>query len=165
MRSTVRIDEEGRLEVKPTERLAILWSFDPVTIYKPPHQMVGSVLAHTGHLAIRGAVYWNLLFTVSEALAQFNYPLSGYLYSSSLKLVQYRARVVDMSPGPRKEFMQYVPMWRTADTKNRNLFILIDQIDELVPPRPITDFFFFENDRPLESPPSGNYFRVRDPLY
>ena len=161
-----KIGEDGRLEIQPTKHLAILWSFNPVTAWKAPHQLVGSVHAHVGHLALYGAVYWDLIFKVSEeVLSHYDYPMSGYLYNSSTQLVQYRVRVVDMSPGPTETFNEYVPIWRTAGKKGGHLYILIDQIEELVPHRPITDFVFFDDSRPLKSPPSGNYFKVRDPLY
>ena len=165
-KNTISMNEDGRLLIKPSNRLGIIWSFDPVSTWKPPHQMVGSVLAHQGHLDVYGAVYWSLSFTVSESvLGQFAYPLSGYLYSSGSGEVKYRVRVIDMSPGPRKKLLEYVPMWRKADTKRKNLYILLDQIEELNPHRDLKDFEFYENPRPLETPPSGNYFKIRDPLY
>lgn len=79
--------------------------------------------------------------------------------------VQFRARVIEMTSGPREEFLDYVPMWRTADASRNNVYLLIDQIDELFPYRLITDFKFFESDEEVASPPSGNYVKVRDPLF
>lgn len=53
----VKVNDEGMMEVESTSRLALLWSFNPISAWKPPHQMVGSVHAHKGHLDIYGAVY------------------------------------------------------------------------------------------------------------
>ena len=128
--------------------------------------MVGSVHAHKGHLDIYGAVYWNLRFKASQkVLDEYECPLSGYLYNSELGVVQFRARVIEMTSGPREEFLDYVPMWRTADASRDNVYILIDQIDEIFPYRLVTDFRFFESGEEVASPPSGNYLKVLDPLF
>ena len=85
------IGKDGKLETKPTKRLAIVWSFNPETTWEDPHQMVGSVLAHIGHLALYGAACWNLVFKVSEdVLSQYDYPLSGYLYNNKQHVKRYR---------------------------------------------------------------------------
>ena len=164
-KTKIRFGEDEQLLIKPTERLAILWSFNPKTRFYRNHEMVGSVYAHMGHLDLYGAVYWTLVFKVSqEILDEFEYPMSGYLYNSELQVVQYRTRVLEMTSGVRKNFSKFVPMWRSKDLRD-NLYILIDHIDELLPYRCVSDFKFYETKEPVKSPSNGNYFKVLDPLF
>ena len=128
--------------------------------------MVGSVYAHLGHIDIYGAVYWSLKFPASDTvLDQYDRPMSGYLYNSVLSAVQYRARVIDLSSVPREKFNDYVPPWRSKEPSRKYVYLLIDQIDELFPHRSVTDFKYFDNDEVVSAPPSGNYRKVKDPLF
>jgi len=128
--------------------------------------MVGSVIAHMGHIDIHGAVYWDIRFIVSERiLNEYDCPLSGYLYNSALGIVQYRARVIDMSAGPKEKYLDYVPSWRSKDLFQKKVYLLIDQFDEIFPHRLVTDFKYYDKDEKVPAPPSGNYRKVKDPLY
>lgn len=153
-------------EAKPTARLALLWSFNPSTRWAAPHEMVGSVLAHKGYIETNKAVYWSLIFSPSEeVLEKYDCPISGYLYNSVTGLVEYRARVIGMSSGPREEHLQFVPPWRSADPSCEMVYLLIDQLEEMFPHRPVTDFKYFEKRKKVLGPPGGNYFKVMDPLF
>jgi len=146
--------------------MALLWSFNPSMHYEAPNEMVGSVLAHKGYIETNKAVYWSLIFPASEeVLEKYECPMSGYLYNSVTGFVEYRARVIEMSSGPREEHLQFVPPWRSADPSHKIAYLLIDQLEEMFPHRLVTDFTYFEKRKKVLGPPSGNYFKVMDPLF
>jgi len=166
VRKKVHQDESGNLVATPTERLAILWSYNPLGDYGTENEMVGSVFAHKGHLERYGGVYWDLIFKVGkETREDFDFPMSGYLYNSNSGVVEYRVRIVSISAGTLKTWTEYLPIWRPVEASEKRLLILIDQIDEIFPWREISDFAFFDDGRPVDTPPHGNYLRIRDPLY
>lgn len=166
VKKKIRQDDSGNLIVEPTKRLALLWSYDPLGDYPHENMMVGSVLAHKGHIERHGGVYWGLVFKVGkQILDEFKYPMSGYLYNSSTGIVEYRVRIVDISAGSVDKWTEYIPIWRSIQASDKRLLILIDQIDEIFPVREINEFAFFTTGKKVESPPHGNYLKIHDPLY
>ena len=152
-------------EMEYSDRIALLWSVNPQGKYSEQHQFVGSVLAHQAHIERYGAVYWDLL-TEAE-LSQFagSFPMSGYLYCTDTKSVNYRVRIREMTWGTKKKNKAYIPDWRKYDYPDNTLFILLDQIDLLFPSRSYKDFVKIVDEEPVKRPPIGNYIRVFDPLY
>ena len=151
--------------MKMTEQMALLWSVNPKGNYSDKHHLVGSVLAHMAHIERYGAVYWDLVVDSNVEQFEHRYPMSGYLYCTDSKAIDYRVRILDISFGPREENLKYVPTWREYDDSEAYLFILLDQIDKIFPPRKYNEFIKIIDGKPVRRQPIGGYTRVVDPLF
>ena len=148
-----------------TDRIALLWSVNPKGNYSDEHHLVGSVLAHMAHIERYGAVYWDLITDANLEQFEDCYPMSGYLYCTDTKAVDYRVRILGISFGPTSKNAMYVPTWRQYENPESYLFILLDQIDKIFPSRKFRDFNKIIDGRPVRRQPIGGFTRVRDPLY
>lgn len=151
--------------MKPTNRMAILWSVNPAGDYSPEHDLVGSVLAHMAHIERYDAVYWDLITGANLDQFKQRLPMSEYLYCTDTKRVDYRVRVIDVSFGPTEGNDKFVPAWRRYDNPEDYLFILIDHIDRVFPPKRIHDFLKMTDGKAVKSPPIGGFTRILDPLF
>jgi hypothetical protein len=145
------------------DRVALVWSVNPHGLYSEEHHLVGSVLAHMAHIERYGAVYWDL--SMEAEITQFEdlFPISGYLYCTDTQSVDYRVRIKDITSEPLLD--DYVPDWRIYDDPTRYTFILLNQIDKLMPSRALNEFVKIIDKKPIQRPPIGNYVRVFDPLF
>ncbi|MHA2040767.1 MAG: hypothetical protein ACW975_02795 [Candidatus Thorarchaeota archaeon] len=121
-----------------TDRMALLWSVNPKGNYSDEHHLVGSVLAHMAHIERYGAVYWDLVADANLEQFEDCYPMSGYLYCTDTKAVDYRVRILDISFGPKSEYF---------------------------PSRKFNDFIKITDEKPVRRQPIGGFTRVRDPLF
>ena len=144
------------------KQVALLWSADPYGDYGDSHELVGSVLAHMGHLERYGAVYWTMKSKAD--LEKYPDTIAGYIYCSDTKSVNYRVRIKELTYDPNKKDLVYIPMWRNRTPSGDFLYILIDQIDTMFPQRDLDDFEKLDG-TPIERPPIGGFVRVRDPIF
>ena len=151
------------LDMEYVERVALVWSVNPHGNYSDEHHLVGSVLAHMAHIERYGGVYWDLVMDADVSQFKDKYPISGYLYCTDTKSVDYRVRIRNITREPSQD--DCIPDWRRYDDITRYTFILLDQIDTLFPSRNLKEFVKVTDKKPIQRPPIGNYVRVFDPLF
>ena len=146
------------------DRLAILWSGNP---QDRDLGLLGSPMAHAAYLQSYDSVVWDVLLP-NARLDRFEFPMSGYIYSTDVSRVTHRARVKGMYQGVPAEVRSALPPWRTLEVHTRELdeyvSILMDQLDMMYPWRKLSDFTK-ENGEAVQAPPRKGYVVVLDPLY
>jgi len=126
----------------------------------------GSVLHHAIHLGKKGKVFWHVHSPGGKDVAIFRNEgiKKGYFYSTSVKKVLYTFQIEKLGPinefSPAQDYEKFVPEWRLKDWKSTikkpvGIWILINEIKELIHPQNIKNF---EKIKPLgDSLKPGKY--------
>ncbi len=147
-------------------RRALVWAANPdPTVYPEDHRYVGSIESHIAHMKQSGKVYWGLFPPANIRFENLKTPLSGYIYSTEAGKVTHKVRIVNVEFDKKPEYPEHIPSFRSSEYRKDRLLLLMDQIDIMNPPRDLSDFKKYSDEKPIAGPMGGSLAIVRDPLY